>query len=58
LKAKKIILLVRDGPKVAAFYRAVLGLKIKGDPADKDWIDLDAGAVVIGLHGGGQAVSS
>ena len=58
LKANRLILFVKDAPKVAAFYRDVMGLKINGDADDKKWIDVDAGGFSIGLHGGGKPVSA
>lgn len=38
----------------AAFYREVFGLNVKNGSPDKDWIELAAGSVSIGLHGGGS----
>ena len=53
LKAKRIILFVKNVPAVAEFYSDVLGLKVTSDPADKKWIDVDASGYSIGIHSGG-----
>lgn len=53
-KIKRLILFVKDVPAQSKFYRDVFGLKIKGDPSDKDWIELATGGISIGLHSGGK----
>lgn len=54
-KIKRVILFVKNVPAQAAFYRDVFGLKVKGDPADKGWVELAAGGISLGLHSGGKS---
>jgi lactoylglutathione lyase len=49
-----IILHVRNVEKATAFYRDVLGLKVKMQ--DGGWIELDTGKTVLALHGGEEDV--
>ncbi len=45
----RIMLFVEDMPKVAAFYRDVLGLPIVGD-ITPEWVELQAGSCTVALH--------
>jgi predicted enzyme related to lactoylglutathione lyase len=54
LETKRIVVFVRDVPKVAQFYREVLGLSPKICPDDpKDWQEFEAGAISLALHQAG-----
>ena len=54
LSVRRVTLFVKDVPMVGAFYRDVLGLKIKPSPGDpKCWLEFEAGACSIALHDGG-----
>jgi predicted enzyme related to lactoylglutathione lyase len=51
LETKRIVVFVQDVPKVAQFYREVLGLVPLTCPDDpKDWQEFAAGAISIALH--------
>lgn len=54
LQMRRVILFVKDMTAMKNFYRDVLGLRVKGDPDDREWIELDAGGCAIGLHRGGR----
>lgn len=54
-----VILYVQDMGAQVAFYRDVLGFKVispkrKKDFGDVFWVELDAGACTLALHGGGK----
>lgn len=44
-----VILYVKDTEKAKAFYRDVLGLKLKVD--HDGWVELDTGTTTLALHG-------
>ncbi|MAE66525.1 MAG: hypothetical protein CMJ18_19830 [Phycisphaeraceae bacterium] len=46
---KRVMLLVKDVPALAAFYRDCLGCSIMGD-IDSEWTEVDAGGCAIALH--------
>ncbi len=55
----EIILYVADMDAQVRFYRDVFGLEVTypaalDSYADQFWVTLDAGGVVLALHGGGQ----
>lgn len=51
---RRLILFVQDVPAMGAFYRDVLGLKLKASPDDPEhWLEFDAGGCSIALHDGG-----
>jgi len=50
LRLSRIILFTANMDQMAAFYRDVLGFKLKTN--DKGWKTFDAGACEIALHGG------
>ena len=52
LSMRRIVLLTKDMPRMVAFYRDVLGLRLKTD--DRGWKRFDAGACEIALHSGGR----
>ena len=59
LFVQRIILFVEDVPGVGAFYRDVLGLKLKPSPDDpKRWLEFEAGGCSIALHDGGAPNAS
>ena len=45
----RVILMVKDVPTLAAFYRDCLGCKIIGE-IDAEWTELDVGGCAIALH--------
>lgn len=53
------IVYVEDMAKMVAFYRDILGLKLnypqKEDYSDEYWVEFQAGAITIALHGGGKS---
>lgn len=49
---KRIILFSKNVPRLARFYKDVFDLTVKGDPGDRSWIELDAGACSLALHKG------
>jgi len=54
-----VILYVQDMGAQVAFYRDVLGFKVKSPKRKKDlsgefWVELDAGACTLALHYGGK----
>ena len=54
LVMKRVILFVKDVPRVGAFYRDVLGLSEVINPDDpKEWLEFNAGVCTIALHHGG-----
>ena len=53
LKINRLILFVQDLATVAAFYREVIGLPVKGTQDQPGWLELDAGACTLALHSGG-----
>jgi catechol 2,3-dioxygenase-like lactoylglutathione lyase family enzyme len=55
----EVILYVQDMNAQVAFYRDVLGLKVRqpqqvGDYSDVYWLELETGPCVLALHGGGK----
>ena len=48
-KLMRVMLLVKDVPALAAFYRDVLGCKIMGE-IDPEWTEVDAGGCAVALH--------
>ena len=50
LSMLRIVLFTRNMPKMVAFYRDVLGLKLRKD--EKGWKEFDAHGCVIALHNG------
>ena len=55
----EVILYVQDMGAQVAFYRDLLGLKVKepqgeGDWASVHWVELDTGSCTLALHAGGQ----
>jgi predicted enzyme related to lactoylglutathione lyase len=55
----EVILYVQDMNVQVAFYRDVLGLKVRqpqqaGDFSDVYWLELETGPCVLALHGGGK----
>lgn len=50
LKLSRVVLFTADMDKMVAFYRDVLGLKLKTD--EKGWKEFDAGGCGIALHSG------
>ncbi len=43
-----VILYVTDTAKATAFYRDILGMKVKVE--EDGWVELDAGATAVALH--------
>ena len=54
LSMRRIVLFTKDMPGMIAFYRDVLGLKLRKD--EKGWKDFDANGCVIVLHNGTSEV--
>jgi catechol 2,3-dioxygenase-like lactoylglutathione lyase family enzyme len=54
LSMRRIVLFTKNMPGMVAFYRDVLGLKLRKD--DKGWKEFDANGCVITLHNGTSAV--
>ena len=54
LQMKRIVLFTPNMPAMTAFYRDVIGLKVKSE--EKGWVELDAGGCAIALHSGTSAV--
>ena len=52
LHLSRVILFTANMDQMVAFYRDVLGLKLKAN--DKGWKRFDAGACEIALHSGGR----
>ena len=50
LSMRRIVLFTKDMPGMVAFYRDVLGLKLRKD--EKGWKEFDANGCVIALHNG------
>jgi len=50
LSMRRIVLFTKDMPEMTAFYRDVLGLKLRKD--EKGWKEFDANGCVIALHNG------
>lgn len=55
----EIILYAQEMDTLVAFYRDKLGLAVRypvgvADYSGQMWVELDAGACVLALHGGGQ----
>jgi catechol 2,3-dioxygenase-like lactoylglutathione lyase family enzyme len=50
LSMRRIILFTKNMPRMVAFYRDALGLKLRKD--EKGWKEFDAGGCVIALHNG------
>jgi catechol 2,3-dioxygenase-like lactoylglutathione lyase family enzyme len=54
LSMRRIVLFTKDMPRMVAFYRDVLGLRLRKD--EKGWKEFDANGCVIALHNGTSAV--
>jgi catechol 2,3-dioxygenase-like lactoylglutathione lyase family enzyme len=54
LSMRRIVLFTSDMPVMAAFYRDVLGLRLRKD--EKGWKEFDANGCVIALHNGTSSV--
>ena len=52
LRLSRVILFTSNMDQMVAFYRDVLGLKLKSN--DRGWKRFDAGACEIALHSGGR----
>ena len=52
LRLSRVILFTSNMDQMVAFFRDVLGFKVKSN--DKGWKTLDAGACEIALHSGGR----
>lgn len=52
----RVMLFVKDVPRVAAFYRDVLGLQVLGE-ITAEWVELSAGNCAVALHRTNQALS-
>ena len=52
----RIMLFVYDVPKVAAFYRDILGLQPL-DEITREWVELQAGSCTVALHHAGKPLS-
>jgi catechol 2,3-dioxygenase-like lactoylglutathione lyase family enzyme len=50
LSMLRIVLFTKDMPGMVAFYRDILGLKLRKD--EKGWKEFDANGCVIALHNG------
>ncbi len=50
LKLSRVILFTANMDRMVAFYRDVLGLKLKTN--DKGWKEFEAGGCNVALHGG------
>jgi catechol 2,3-dioxygenase-like lactoylglutathione lyase family enzyme len=56
LNLSRIIIFTADIPRLAAFYRDVMGLEIAGKEAG--WVELDAGGTSIALHRGKPTIGN
>src|SRR5689334_780002 len=56
LALKRIILFSSDVPRLAAFYRDVIGLPVIG--TEEGWVELDGGACAIAIHAGRSKVGN
>ena len=54
LSMRRIVLFTKNMPGMVAFYRDVLGLKLRKD--DKGWKEFDAKGCIIVLHNGTSEV--
>lgn len=54
LVLKRIVLFSADVPRLAAFYREVIGLAVLGN--EPGWVELSAGACNIAIHAGKSKV--
>jgi catechol 2,3-dioxygenase-like lactoylglutathione lyase family enzyme len=54
LSMRRIVLFTKDMPGMVAFYRDVLGLKLR--TAEKGWKEFDANGCIIALHNGTSEV--
>jgi catechol 2,3-dioxygenase-like lactoylglutathione lyase family enzyme len=54
LSMRRIVLFTKDMPRMTAFYRDVLGLRLRKD--EKGWKEFDANGCVIALHNGTSEV--
>lgn len=54
LSLRRIVLFTKNMPAMAAFYRDVLGLKLRKD--EPGWKEFDANGCVIALHNGTSAI--
>ena len=55
----RIILYVQDMDRMVRFYRDVMGLTVKAPQGldsyrDEFWVELETGACILTLHGGGE----
>jgi len=59
LRLRRVIVFARDLPRLAAFYRDVLGLPELAVPDDpRTWREFGAGACTVALHNGGRETSA
>jgi catechol 2,3-dioxygenase-like lactoylglutathione lyase family enzyme len=59
LELRRAVGFARDLPRLAAFYRDVLGLPQLGVPDDpRTWCEFVTGACMVALHGGGRTMSA
>jgi predicted enzyme related to lactoylglutathione lyase len=56
LTMKRLILFTKDMPRLTAFYRDVIGLRLRLD--DADYKEFDAGGCAIALHNGTSRVGA
>src|SRR5256885_9327350 len=54
LSLRRIVLFTKNMPGMVAFYRDVLGLKLRKD--EPGWKEFDASGCVIALHNGTSAI--
>ena len=54
LSMRRIVLFTKDMPRMVAFYRDVLGLRLARD--ENRWKEFDARGCVIALHNGSSAI--
>lgn len=54
LSMRRVVLFTKNMPRMAAFYRDVLGLRLVKD--EKGWKEFDANGCVIALHNGTSSV--
>ena len=55
-KMTRVMLFVKDVPKVAAFYRDLLGLSPLGE-ITPEWVELEAGNCTVALHHASKPLS-
>jgi len=57
MKIRRVILFAADVPATAAFYAKAFGLTVRGDAADREFVDMDAGGCRLAVHRGAPAKS-